>query len=119
MIFEKFTKELDFERGPIRPPSESGSLLFRIIRNCPWNRCSFCPVYKEMKFQKRSLDDILTDIRTAGMIVEENRSLANALGYGDSIPRTVVLHVLRENGLTDAYQSVAVWLHRGGRTVFL
>ncbi|SFQ94576.1 hypothetical protein SAMN05660706_1012 [Desulfoscipio geothermicus DSM 3669] len=27
------------EQGPIRPPSEAGSLLIRVTRNCPWNRC--------------------------------------------------------------------------------
>ena len=35
-----------YEQGPIRPPSEAGSLLLRVTRNCPWNRCQFCPVYK-------------------------------------------------------------------------
>ena len=35
-----------FEQGPIRPPSEAASLLVRVTRNCPWNRCTFCPVYK-------------------------------------------------------------------------
>ncbi len=39
-----------FEQGPIRPPSEAGSLLIRITRNCPWNRCTFCPVYKGTKY---------------------------------------------------------------------
>ena len=54
-----------FEQGPIRPPSEAGSLLIRITRNCPWNRCLFCPVYKRRKFSLRSLEEIQDDIRTA------------------------------------------------------
>ena len=39
-----------YEQGPIRPPSEAGSLLLRVTRNCPWNRCKFCPVYKGAEF---------------------------------------------------------------------
>jgi hypothetical protein len=51
-----------FEQGPIRPPSEAGSLLIRITRNCPWNRCTFCPVYKGTKFSIRPVDHVLKDI---------------------------------------------------------
>jgi radical SAM superfamily enzyme YgiQ (UPF0313 family) len=36
----------EFETGPIRPPSEAYSILLRVTRNCPWNQCAFCPVYK-------------------------------------------------------------------------
>ena len=37
---------IDFEVGMYRPPSEGGShsLLIRVTRNCPWNRCEFCAV---------------------------------------------------------------------------
>ncbi|MFH1646731.1 MAG: radical SAM protein, partial [Chloroflexota bacterium] len=34
-----------YELGPIRPPSEAYALLVRVTRNCPWNRCRFCPIY--------------------------------------------------------------------------
>lgn len=50
------------ECGPIRPPSEADSLLIRVVRNCPWNRCSFCPVYKGEKFSLRTLEEILNDL---------------------------------------------------------
>ena len=48
--------------GPIRPPSEAGSLLIRATRNCPWNKCEFCPVYKRSPFEKRPVEDIIKDI---------------------------------------------------------
>ena len=51
-----------FEQGPIRPPSEADSLLLRITRNCPWNRCSFCSLYKEKRFSMRPVDHVLRDI---------------------------------------------------------
>jgi len=50
------------EQGVIRPPSEAGSLLVRVTRNCPWNRCLFCPAYKGTTFSKRSVDEVKADI---------------------------------------------------------
>ena len=51
-----------FEQGPIRPPSEAHSLLVRVIRNCTWNRCTFCPVYKGAKSSLRPVEDVLADV---------------------------------------------------------
>jgi hypothetical protein len=53
---------LGFEQGPIRPPSEAHSLLLRVTRNCPWNHCTFCPVYKGARFSVRPVAHILRDI---------------------------------------------------------
>ena len=52
----------EFETGPIRPPSEADSLLIRLTRNCPWNRCKFCGLYKQERFSARSVDEIKEDI---------------------------------------------------------
>ena len=51
-----------FEQGPIRPPSEAYSLLIRVTRNCPWNKCKFCPVYKGEKFSLRPAEHVKKDI---------------------------------------------------------
>jgi radical SAM superfamily enzyme len=51
-----------FEQGVIRPPSEARSLLVRVTRNCPWNRCLFCPAYKGVKFSRRSVAEVRADI---------------------------------------------------------
>lgn len=59
-----------FEQGPIRPPSEARSLLIRVTRNCPWNRCRFCPVYKGTDFSRRPLAHILADIEAVAAWVE-------------------------------------------------
>ena len=68
----------EFEQGPIRPPSEAGSLLVRVSRNCPWNRCAFCPVYKGAKFSLRPVEEVLADVA------------AMKACWGDA-PRTVFL----------------------------
>jgi len=51
-----------YEQGVIRPPSEANSLLVRVTRNCPWNKCVFCPAYKGTKFSLRTLEEIKGDI---------------------------------------------------------
>lgn len=54
-----------YDFPPFRPPSEANSLLLRVTRGCPWNRCTFCSMYKGMKFERRSIDEILEDISMA------------------------------------------------------
>jgi radical SAM superfamily enzyme YgiQ (UPF0313 family) len=52
-----------FEVCSIRPPTENSSLSFRLTRNCYWNKCAFCPVYKlGAHYSKRSIDEVLEDI---------------------------------------------------------
>ena len=51
-----------FEQGVIRPPSEADSLLVRVTRNCPWNRCLFCPAYKGTKFSRRTVAEVKKDL---------------------------------------------------------
>jgi radical SAM superfamily enzyme YgiQ (UPF0313 family) len=55
----------DYDFPPFRPPSEANSLLLRVTRGCPWNRCTFCSMYKGMKFEIRDLEEILEDIESA------------------------------------------------------
>ncbi len=52
------------ELPPYRPPNEGkrNSLLLRVTRGCPWNKCTFCDLYKWMKFEKRSVDELKDDI---------------------------------------------------------
>ena len=54
-----------YDFPPFRPPSEASSLLLRVTRGCPWNRCSFCSMYKGTKFEIRDREEILGDIELA------------------------------------------------------
>ncbi|MBW1739901.1 MAG: radical SAM protein [Deltaproteobacteria bacterium] len=57
--------EENYDFPPFRPPSEADSLLLRVTRGCPWNRCAFCPMYKHIKFEKRPVQAVKQDIDTA------------------------------------------------------
>jgi len=108
-----------FEQGPIRPPSEAGSLLIRITRNCPWNRCTFCPVYKGRDFSLRPVDQVLEDINRVHGYVREIRDAATATGRISSadIER---LRSLKEVPADMAALNAALhWASSGMRSIFL
>lgn len=65
-----FAPYYGFEQGPIRPPSEAESLLIRISRNCPWNRCTFCGLYKDAEFSLRPIEHVLRDIDSVRFFVD-------------------------------------------------
>lgn len=112
-------KEHSFEQGPIRPPNEARSLLLRITRNCPWNQCRFCPVYKGRKFSLRTVEEIKADILTVRDIVDDIKALSWSLGYSGAVNDAVINSILGNGGRSDAYRSVAVWLYYGTGACFL
>jgi hypothetical protein len=97
-----------FEQGPIRPPSEAHSLLLRVTRNCPWNRCTFCPVYKGTRFSVRPVAHVLRDIDAVYEAVQQ-------LGEG---PRDLAPTGLA-GGDPRAWVAARNWLRYGRRQVFL
>ena len=107
-----------FEQGPIRPPSEAASLLLRVTRNCPWNRCSFCPVYKGEQFSLRPVDHVLRDIDSVHRYVtalRERMDLSGPIDYRQ-------LSQLAD-GLSDGEQlalyAARAWLDDGMQSIFL
>jgi hypothetical protein len=108
-----------FEQGPIRPPSEAGSLLLRFTRNCPWNQCRFCPVYKGQPFSRRSIEEIRRDIDAVHAIVEELKQLSVTMGQGGEITGPVLNAVLTDPGRQGCDRHVAHWVYSGKGTVFI
>ncbi|MFH1756148.1 MAG: radical SAM protein [Candidatus Latescibacterota bacterium] len=108
-----------FEQGPIRPPSEARSLLLRITRGCPWNRCTFCPVYKASRFSVRPVEHVKQDI---DLIHKHVTAIQNMVG---SSARTAVSEVQKAGrSIAPAewavFAAAAEWLTGGGgRSVFL
>jgi len=109
-----------FEMGPIRPPSEAQSLLIRVTRNCPWNKCEFCHTYKEEPFSFRSVEEIKKDIDQVKSITDEIRQSSWRMGFGGGINQQVLRVLFGQAGRTNqAFQSVAGWLYFGGIQAFL
>jgi len=107
-----------FELGPIRPPSEAYSLLIRATRNCPWNRCQFCPVYKGSKFGLRPVNEIIKDIEAVKAISEGVKEIAWKMGYGNTV-REVAAMLSNQLQYGQCVHNVALWLGTGGKSAFL
>jgi len=107
-----------FEQGPIRPPSEANSLLIRITRNCPWNRCTFCPVYKGTKFSIRPVEHIKKDIDSVSSHVEKLQKLSDESGH---ISRKDIRQAAEkaEPDQLHAFNAAFSWIAGGMRSVFI
>lgn len=104
-----------FEQGPIRPPNEAASLLVRVTRNCPWNRCAFCPVYKGTRFSLRDPEEVKGDIRAmARLAVLIGALLEKSHGAVDA-----ELRGLLASDPSGCAVQVARFVLDGARTAFL
>jgi biotin synthase-like enzyme len=81
------------------------------MRNCTWNRCTFCPVYKGTRASQRDLDEILADVE--GMAA----AAAELGGPGASSDR--MLRALDGGAVPPEAMQVALFLRGGARHVFL
>ncbi|NHW44260.1 MAG: radical SAM protein [Candidatus Verstraetearchaeota archaeon] len=126
-------RELSFEIGPIRPPSEGGSssLLIRASRNCPWSLCKFCygTPYNREKFQLRSVEEVKRDIDRAKEISELLKALAKKFGglyrlseiinpeflYGKEISELDREELKNFESIVNVYS----WLRAGARAAFI
>lgn len=111
-----FKSKYGFEQGPIRPPNEANSLLVRVTRNCPWNKCLFCPVYKGEKFSRRSVEEVKKDLDAMEFALEKTRGISEEKGFGGEINRQVVAYI---QSSYPELSSIAFWQYHGGENVFL
>ena len=115
----KTTEEYQgFEQGPIRPPSEAYSLLVRVTRNCPWNHCTFCPVYKDSRFSIRPKDHVIKDIDSVYRSLEIIQKTAHGEG---KIPLAEIRKTAGNGNNLDprAFNAALNWVSGGMRSVFI
>lgn len=106
-----------FEQGPIRPPSEATSLLIRVTRNCPWNRCTFCPVYKGDKFSLRPVEHVIKDIDMVAKYVAEIREATEDSRSARSKIQRISNNVPYNE--VQAFQAALHWHRYGMESIFL
>jgi radical SAM superfamily enzyme YgiQ (UPF0313 family) len=113
-----------FETGVYRPPSEGGSssLLVRFTRNCPWNRCTFCVMYKAQTFELRPLPAIKRDIDAMAAVCSDLEEISRELGHGGDIGQAEAVELIgrvpelnRHEGFVMLYH----WILSGAKTAFL
>jgi radical SAM superfamily enzyme YgiQ (UPF0313 family) len=113
-----------FETGIYRPPSEGGSysLLVRFTRNCPWNRCEFCAMYKTERFELRPVAEIKQDIDAMAALRNDLSELSLKGGQGGAITRDAVVALIDRHPELNYHQGFAMvfhWLISGAKTAFI
>ena len=117
-------EQYPFETGVYRPPSEGGSysLLLRFTRNCPWNRCEFCAMYKSEKFELRPPEEIMRDIDAIAALERDLREISRALGQDGQVTRDAAVQLIGRCPDLNYHQGFAMvfhWLLSGGKTAFV
>lgn len=107
-----------FELGPIRPPSEARSLMLRITRNCPWNKCTFCGLYKGEKFSIRPVSHVIRDIDTIRRYVGTIQELT-AQPDGATQSQYLKLMTGRSENEAMALHTTLNWVKGGMQSIFL
>jgi len=94
----------NYDFPPYRPPNEAASALIRVSRGCPWNKCLFCTMYKNIKFQPKPLEEVKNDIDKAENIYKGAKTIF--LADSDSLIMKNIEEVLRHIKLRfpDAYR---------------
>ena len=54
-----------------RPPFEANSLLLQVTAGCSHNKCTFCSMYKDVRFQAEQMDQIEIDLLEARRLYTE------------------------------------------------
>ncbi|MCX5805351.1 MAG: radical SAM protein [Proteobacteria bacterium] len=93
--------------------------MLRFTRNCPWNQCAFCHVYKKRKFEARDLEEIKKDIDTVKAIQDDIVNLSLEKGFDGKITESLAEYIFSGNTYNECYRSVAIWLYFGGKNVFV
>lgn len=120
-----------FESGPMGAIGEYASLMLRVNRNCPWNRCLFCPVYKNERFSSRSVEELKHDIDAVHRTYDLIMNMAVSCGLTSELLYEVIGRKPQVYGAINTQPSpeqqmariclsrTANWIFNGARRVFL
>ena len=71
---------MNYREPLFRPPGEADSLIFQVAYGCPHNTCSFCLMYKTVRYELRNLNEVKKEIEKAGRSYPETRRIFLADG---------------------------------------
>jgi histone acetyltransferase (RNA polymerase elongator complex component) len=114
-ITEKYN---GFEQGPGRPPSEADSLLILVSRHCPWNRCTFCPIFNDARFSIRPVSHVKKDIDAVSRHI---KTIIAAFGKAGTIDRSKLSAIVTNIEPEDhhAFGAALNWFATGMKSIFL
>lgn len=85
----------DWDTPVFRPPSEADSFILRVTRGCAHNSCTYCNMYRGVKFEKLSDEQIMRQIAMAYSVVRDGvRKVFLADGDALVLPTDRLLKIL-------------------------
>lgn len=101
-------EQMDYQGAIFRPPSEAGSIILQATVGCSHNRCSFCPSYKEKRFQIKERALVMADLRKAARLYPCVKRLFVA--DGDAL----IMPIAHWRWLLPAIKEQLPWIERVG-----
>ncbi|MDU4960538.1 MAG: radical SAM protein [Sporomusaceae bacterium] len=86
----------DAEGMVFRPPSEANSFILRVTIGCAHNRCSFCAMYRDVRFRVRSYPEIKRQIDHAAAAAPRLRRVFLADGNALCLKTELLLTIMAD-----------------------
>ncbi|MGI6091677.1 MAG: B12-binding domain-containing radical SAM protein [Veillonellaceae bacterium] len=85
----------DDAEGPVfRPPSEANSFILRVTIGCSHNKCTYCNMYRTVRFRMRTMDEIVRQIERARPYASHIRRIFLADGNALMLATDKLLSIL-------------------------
>lgn len=86
-----------YEGDIYRPPPEAGAYILQCTIGCSYNKCTYCSMYKDVRYRVRSIEELKEDIQMAKQVIGAKVDKV-FLSDGDaiSLPTSVLLEILSE-----------------------
>lgn len=86
-----------YEGDIYRPPPEADAYILQCTIGCSYNKCTYCSMYKDVRYRVRPIEDLKEDIRMAKAAFG-NKVEKVFLNDGDaiSLPTEMLLEILSE-----------------------
>ncbi len=106
-----------FQIATVRPPTENFSLAINTHSYCPWGKCAFCPGHlfeEKFQFKRRSLEDVIGDIKNA-------RDINDALLSEGPLNQASILKAISKHpNMNECVMHLAYWhLYANAKTAFI
>ena len=85
---------LHYSGNVYRPPSEAYSLIVQVTLGCSHNKCAFCNMYKDKKFEIVPIDQVMEDLRWARQTYSRIQRIFLADGDALILPTEHLLRIL-------------------------
>lgn len=80
----KKIREIYGGKIPIVPPDRYFSLYVKISEGCPWNKCSFCNLYKDRKYMPLKIEKIKDEVNALKSFFRDSIPAMNGIFLGDA-----------------------------------